>query len=211
MNKKLKNELLNIISGKSEVSFGRIIQTITCYLENGEKTSSISKGEKYFKAKEEERLIKFITSNNLWIYNIDFSQYVSEGAEQKVFLKDSKHVLKLNDSIYYESWKDYLINLLLHNYFFSDTAYNLLGFTKNDDVLFAVLQQNYIAIDNTTNLSLVKAFLANNGFENNRNNDYINQELGIIIEDLHDENVLTKNEILYFIDTVFYLTDNFWK
>ena len=211
MNKKLKNELLNIISGKSEVSFGRIIQTITCYLENGEKTSSISKGEKCFKAKEEERLIKFITSNNLWIYNIDFSQYVSEGAEQKVFLKDSKHVLKLNDSIYYESWKDYLINLLLHNYFFSDTAYNLLGFTKNDDVLFAVLQQNYIAIDNTTNLSLVKAFLANNGFENNRNNDYINQELGIIIEDLHDENVLTKNEILYFIDTVFYLTDNFWK
>ncbi len=28
---------------------------------------------------------------------------------------------------------------------------------------------------------------------------------GLIIEDLHDENVLTSNGILYFIDTVFYL------
>ncbi|WP_366518144.1 hypothetical protein [uncultured Mucilaginibacter sp.] len=27
---------------------------------------------------------------------------------------------------------------------------------------------------------------------------------------MHDENVLTRNGILYFIDTVFYLTGNFW-
>lgn len=50
-----------------------------------------------------------------------------------------------------------------------------------------------------------------NGFENNRNNDYRNNELGIILEDLHDENVLTKNDVLYFIDTVFFLTDTFWQ
>ncbi len=47
--------------------------------------------------------------------------------------------------------------------------------------------------------------MLNNGFENKRNNDYFNPELGIIIEDLHDENVLTHDGILYFIDTVFYL------
>nr|WP_244533866.1 hypothetical protein [Flavobacterium micromati] len=58
-----------------------------------------------------------MTLNNLWVREIDFSKYVSEGAEQKVYLKDSKYVLKLNDSIYYTSWKDYLYNLLLHNYF----------------------------------------------------------------------------------------------
>ncbi|SCY98988.1 hypothetical protein SAMN02927903_03264 [Flavobacterium caeni] len=51
--------------------------------------------------------------------------------------------------------------------------------------------------------------MISNGFENNRNNDYINRELGIILEDLHDENVLTSNGILYFIDTVFYLTEDF--
>ncbi|MBK7212413.1 MAG: hypothetical protein IPH88_03740 [Bacteroidales bacterium] len=32
----------------------------------------------------------------------------------------------------------------------------------------------------------------------------------MIIEDLHDESVLTKDGLLYFIDTVFYLTDAFW-
>jgi hypothetical protein len=52
--------------------------------------------------------------------------------------------------------------------------------------------------------------MESNGFLNIRNNDYKNNELGIIIEDLHDENVLTNHGVLYFIDTVFYLTPDFW-
>ena len=119
-------------------------------------------------------------------------------------------MLKLNDSIYYNSWKDYFYNLLLHNYFFPDTAYDLIGFTKDNDILYAVVQQAYVSITANTDLKQVKEFLTLNGFENNRNNDYINRELGIILEDLHDENVLTRNEVLYFIDTVFYLTEAFW-
>ncbi|HRC33186.1 MAG TPA: hypothetical protein PK736_07055 [Bacteroidia bacterium] len=35
--------------------------------------------------------------------------------------------------------------------------------------------------------------------------------LGIILEELHDENVLTENVVLRFIDSVFYLTDNFFE
>ena len=62
-----------------------------------------------------------------------------------------------------------------------------------------------------TDLFLVRSFLTANGFNNIRNNDYFNSDLGIIIEDLHDENVLTQNNILYFIDTVFYLTEKFWE
>jgi hypothetical protein len=42
-------------------------------------------------------------------------------------------------------------------------------------------------------------------------NDYYNPELGIILEDLHDENVLFRNGIYHSIDTVFYTTDTFWK
>lgn len=59
---------------------------------------------------------------------------------------------------------------------------------------------------------MLKKFLENNGFINNRNHDYYNDDLGIILEDLHDENVLTQNDILYFIDTVFYIKPEiFWK
>lgn len=211
MQNHLKDELHNVLSGKSEVRFGTIIQAIASYLNDGEKASRDVEVQKHFKEQETKRLDSYISQNNLWIDTIDFSQYVSEGAEQKVYLKDSEHVLKLNDSIYYTSWKDYLYNLLLHNYFFSDTAYNLLGFTKDGKTLYAVVQQNYVSITASTDLKQVKDFLTKNGFVNNRNNDYFNPELGIILEDLHDENVLTKEDVLYFIDTVFYLTPEFWK
>ena len=207
----IKDELHNVFSGTYEVRFGTTIQTITSYLENCARTSAMVKGTKYFKEEEKEKLELFISQNNLWLNTVDFSQYVSEGAEQKVYLTDSEHVLKLNDSIYYTSWIDYFHNLLLHNYFFADTAYELIGFTKNDNVLYAIVKQAFVSITDKTDLSLVKEFLIQNGFENTRNNDYYNIELGIILEDLHDENVLTKNETLYFIDTVFYITDAFWS
>lgn len=87
----------------------------------------------------------------------------------------------------------------------------MIGFTKENDVLYAVVQQSYVSITDNTDLNQLKEFLGSNGFENNRNNDYINKSAGIILEDLHDENVLTRNNVLYFIDTVFYLTEEFWK
>lgn len=49
-----------------------------------------------------------------------------------------------------------------------------------------------------------------NGFRNVRNHDYVHDVWGIILEDLHDENVLTKEGMLYFIDTVFFLKASFW-
>ncbi|MBD8082161.1 putative polyvalent protein kinase domain-containing protein [Chryseobacterium caseinilyticum] len=207
----LHYELHNILSGKSEVRFGAAIQAVAHHLGNGKKTGAGIENEKHFKREEAEKLKKYIDENNLWINNIDFSQYVSEGAEQKVYLKDSETVIKLNDSIYYSCWTEYFHNLLLHNFFFPDTAYELIGFTVDNETLFAVVSQNYVKSDAPTDLSKVKTFLQSNGFENNRNNDYINHDLGVILEDLHDENVLTQNNLLYFIDTVFYLTDKFWS
>ena len=35
--------------------------------------------------------------------------------------------------------------------------------------------------------------------------DYYNQEIGIRLEDVHDENVIKQNGVYFFIDTVFYL------
>lgn len=206
----LKNELLNIISGKVQVRFGEIIQTITGYLGDGSGTSAKTEDTKQIRKQEEAKLESFISEHKLWAKQIDFSQYVSEGAEQRVYLKDSEHVLKLNDAIYYSSWKDYFINLLLHNYFFIDTAYELQGFIKEAGNLYAVVQQSFVTSNQNTDINQVKAFLEVNGFLNSRNNDYFNPELGIILEDLHDENVLTEDGVLYFIDTVFYLTGEFW-
>lgn len=152
----IKNELQNILQGKSQVSHGELIQTIASYLRGSEKTSTLAKTDKYFKSEEEQRLIHFITENNLWINEINLDLYISEGAEQKVYLKDEDEVYKLNDSIYYSSWIDYFYNLLLNNYFFPDTAYNLNGFCKIDGVLYALVEQKYIKTSQNTDLENVK-------------------------------------------------------
>ena len=62
-----------------------------------------------------------------------------------------------------------------------------------------------------TDREVVKQFMIYNGFQNTRNNDYINPQLGIIFEKLHDENVLCNNGVLLFVDIVFYLIAAFYE
>ncbi len=112
---------------------------------------------------------------------------------------------KLNDSIFYETWTDYFNSLLLHNFFFPATSYELIGFVIRENQRLAAVKQSFIRSTSATDIDKVKELMASNGFVNNRNNDYINTRLGIIAEDLHDENVLNNNGVLFFIDTVFFL------
>jgi hypothetical protein len=63
----MKNELRNILSGKSKVRFGSAIQTIARYLRESEKTGSETKNSKHFKKQETEQLEHYVSQNNLWI------------------------------------------------------------------------------------------------------------------------------------------------
>jgi hypothetical protein len=204
--KNIKYELKNILSGKSQVSHGEPIQAAATYLKESTKTSAMAQRNQHDKTEETEKLIQYINANNLWNCDIDFSAFISQGAEQRVYIENKSKVLKLNDAIYYATWVDYFNNLLLNNYFFPDTAYQLKGFYKSDnDTIYAIVSQNYVEATQPTDLGIVKQYLENQGFTNTKNHDYYNADLGIILEDLHDENVLTANDILYFIDTVFYI------
>lgn len=208
----IKHELQNIISGNGSVGNGKVIQSITDYLRRKKKAIPDFKEEQFNKKKEEQILKEFISSSNLWYSGIDDSKYIGEGAEQKIYeFSDPKFVLKLNDTIFYSYWEDYLNNLLLHNYFFPHLAYELLGFHLMDTKLYAVLKQPFVKATENTNLQNVREFLRANGFINKKNNDYFHPDLGIILEDLHDENVLTSEGVLQFIDTVFFLTDKFFE
>ncbi|WP_166925716.1 putative polyvalent protein kinase domain-containing protein [Flavobacterium poyangense] len=207
----MKHELQNIISGKSQVRHGNSIQTISRYLRKSESSGGALKSGKQSKSEEAALIKQFCNKNGFWITAINLNTFVSSGAEQKVYLQNRHKVIKLNDSIYYESWEDYFNSLLLNNFFFPDTAYQLIGFYEQDEVLYAVVEQKFVESDKITELEIVKQFLTSNGFINTRNNDYFHPELGIILEDLHDENVLTFQGNLFFIDTVFYLTAQFYK
>ena len=94
--------------------------------------------------------------------------------------------------------------MVIHNLLFLKTAYRFLGFTETNGDLQAVLKQPFITSDAHVDLSDVKELLANNGFKNTKRNDYYNSELGIILEDMHDENIISFSNTLFFIDTVFY-------
>ena len=207
----MKHELQNIISGKSQVRHGNTIQAISSYIRKSESPSGTFASSKQIKSEETALIKQFCDKNSFWITAININAFVSSGAEQKVYLYNKHKVIKLNDSIYYESWEDYFNNLLLNNYFFPDTAYQLIGFYEQDAVLYAVVEQKFVESDDVTELENVKKFLTSNGFVNTRNNDYLHSELGIILEDLHDENVLTYQGNLFFIDTVFYLTEQFYQ
>lgn len=84
MSNSFKNHLYAVISGKSEVRHGKIIQTIANYLRESQRTSTTLKGTKHYKEQERQELEAYISTHQLWLNQIDFNQYVSEGAEQKV-------------------------------------------------------------------------------------------------------------------------------
>lgn len=152
----MTHEIQHILSGKSAVKHSAFIQTIIGYITRSHSASSMAKEDKHFKRQETAQLKTIVETQGYWVGNIEMANYISQGAEQKVFLKDGKHVFKLNDAIYYATWLDYFHNLLLNNYFFPDTAYDLMGFTIQDEVLYAVIQQPFIKANMPTNLELVK-------------------------------------------------------
>jgi len=199
----------DVISGISKVAKGAAIEAASSHLKRVQGTSALAKGSKQHEQEEIELLKSYITDKKLWaspsVGEIISKPSAAQGMEQKVYLKDENTVIKLNDAICYLSWEDYLYSLLLHNFFFPITAYELIGFTETENKLYSIVEQPLIKATSITDIAKVKAFMLENGFTNIRNNDYRNPELGIILEDLHDENVLTKDDTLYFIDTIFFI------
>jgi Serine/Threonine/Tyrosine Kinase found in polyvalent proteins len=86
----MEDEIQRIISGESQVEHGTVIQTIIGHLRRSQETSAVDKESKQFQREEENCLRKFIEENELWVLDIDLSNYISEGAEQKVYLKNGK-------------------------------------------------------------------------------------------------------------------------
>lgn len=113
----MKHKLQNIISGKSQVEHGAIIQAVASYLRNGKGASDLVEKSIILKKQEESLIEQFASENSLWISDVNIDNFVSSGAEQLVYLKNERTVIKLNDSIYYAFWVDYLNNLLLNNFF----------------------------------------------------------------------------------------------
>jgi hypothetical protein len=213
----LKNVLQNLISGTGSFSNQgerNLIQTVSAFLRTNEGAGSKATPRKRTKQEEEDSLRAFVKEQKLE-YNFPLSaeNLVDTQGEHTVYSsEDGKSVVKINSLGYYNSYTEYFHNLLILNFFFPDTAYVLVGFVVNEGVLMPVVKQNFVKTSEVpVSSETISAFLAEFGFIENRKSDFIHKELGIILEDLHDENVIQTEGKLFFIDTVFYLTDKFWK
>ncbi len=204
-----KNKIENIIGGSLLEGQNDPCTAIRNFLCTSYSTSTTVKrnfeSNEIIKKEQSQKLKEYATQYNLWVNKLP-DQFLAEGGESKVFLVDEgTHVIKINFAYYYATWLEYFNSLLFHNLIFSDTAYSFIGFTEIDDVLYAVIKQPFIKSEELADLNDIKVFLEHNGFVKTRREDYYNKEYGLILEDMHDENVILNSEKLFFIDTVFFI------
>lgn len=205
-------DVQSIISGAGQGAAIDLIKAAAAECSRGKKASGDAAYKEQQKEQEIPGLTVWISRKNLWVKEIDEARYLTRGAEQRVYLDaDAAYVIKLNDAVFYASWLDYFHSLLLHNLFFPGTCYELIGFYLENDVLHAVVRQPFVVATAITDTGAVHSFLSGNGFRNIRNHDFRHDEFGLLLEDMHDENVLTSNGILFFVDTVFYLLPGFYR
>jgi Serine/Threonine/Tyrosine Kinase found in polyvalent proteins len=206
----IRQKLQNIIRG--ELQHGQsdsctAIRNLLCESFGASPTiKSEFEGRSIIKEEQVEFLKSHAQKAGLWMESLPKgSQYLTEGGESKVYLsEDGGFVLKVNDAGYYATWTEYFDSLLLHNLLFSNSEYSLLGFIEIDEKLFAVVRQSFVEGEQAS-LDHIGSFLNFNGFINTRRQDYYNSEFGLALEDMHDENVIANGNILFFIDTVFYI------
>lgn len=208
--KMMTDEIRHILAGTGPNSTTNLIEAALAYLRTGQTTGrAVEETERFSKEKEAAYLNLWADQQQLWHTNLTLYTYIAEGAEQQVYLNsDGRSVLKTNDGIFYENWTDYFVSLLIHNTLFPATAYQLVGFYQKEEVLCAVVQQPFVVSTEPTDLALLRVFLENNGFRHRKNNDFFHPEWGIILEDLHDENVLVNQGVFFVIDSAIYVLNS---
>ncbi|HSP43997.1 MAG TPA: AIR synthase-related protein, partial [Luteolibacter sp.] len=117
------------------------------------------------------------------------------GAEQRVYLEEQEcSVIKANDGNFHGNWLQYLERLHLHQLLFPETACTFLGLLVEDSGISMVVRQPFAkASDGIAGATRdeVEAWMRDHfGAFRYKNDDYYLPQLDLLIEDLHDENVL---------------------
>jgi len=126
------------------------------------------------------------------------------GQENDVYLEDNR-VIKCNNLSYHLSYADFFDRLALHNLLFPGAPLQFEGFLLRSAKLFPVMSQPAVRATRGAHRDEVEVFMRRLGFTRIRNDDYRHPE-GILVEDLHDENVFVdQGGDLIVVDPVIYL------
>ncbi len=155
-------------------------------------------------AAEEGCLLDGALLENKWV-----KQNKMGGAEHEIYFEPAaQRWFKRNNLTYHTTYLEYLHRLALHNFFFPEAPVCLEGFAKSAEALLPVLSQPNVRVEHGAARAVTEKAMRLLGFERQQDDNYYSRALGILVEDLHDENVVTGEDgELYMIDPALYLDD----
>lgn len=206
--------------GAQDEKNSRIEEAFSECRRRGEKNAPNAQGnsgtlsERQQKEIENRIMEEYAKEKGIWIPMQDvFSLGVPapSGNENDVYLDIKDHsVYKVNNLMSSKTISSLLKRLLLHNRFFYDTKYELVGFSGfgNGDV-YPVLKQDYVQNVTFATPKEIDSYMSKLGFNQTGEAEYSNGE--VIISDLRPRNVLKDAEgDVYVVDADF-KKDNYGK
>lgn len=128
-----------------------------------------------------------------------------DGAEHQIH-PENGFWHKRNDLIFHGTWLEYFHRLALHDWLFPDTAYRFEGLMDVDGKLWAVSTQKSVLAERGATRTEVEREMNLMEFDRVSGENYYNSRLGVLVEDLHDENaVITQRGSVVIFDPVIYL------
>lgn len=161
------------------------------------------------KRREASALVQWSETHGKLLDGAEFVRKWSEqgqvgGQENDVFL-EANRVWKRNSLSFHLSYCDFFDRLALHHLLFPGAPLRLEGFIAASGGLWPVMSQPAIRARRGATRAEVEAIMRRLDFKRVRHDDYEHAE-GILVEDLHDENVFIDLEgDIVVIDPVIYL------
>lgn len=150
-------------------------------------------------ARRKQRLRDNLAFDRKWL-----AQGSIGGQENDVFL-EGRRVFKRNNLNFHLSYADFFDRIALHALLFPGAPLRFEGFVEHQAGLWPVMSQPAVRARRGANRAEVERFMGQLGFKRTGGDDYCHPE-GILVEDLHDENVfLDEADEVIVIDPVIYL------
>jgi hypothetical protein len=130
--------------------------------------------------------------------------------EARVHFDEAKNVvIKANDGNLHGTWSEFFDRIALHNFLFPESFYRLTGFTRREgffgpDCFAPLLEQPFVEGRGACRCE-VEEEMGQLGFARVRDDDYVNEEWGLRVEDLHGENALVNDGGVRVIDPLVYV------
>lgn len=166
---------------------------------------------------DETALEQFAKEQGKWIDDVDeylaekYGEKVSSGSEAFVY-RSKENVIKSRSFVGYNTIREALKSIEIHNTLFPSTAYQVLGYGRSDGELTAILQQPYIegvwATNEQIEQYVKENFSANKDYSVIGGTSYKNNSF--LLQDLKPQNVIVrydekKMQTLFVIDGDFYV------